>query len=77
MEEEVSQPRVGNDLMFAWLSPIETHVDTKIRVHRPKSPSPNSPLVRAKTAIRRTFSAGQKGQEHRQRGNATGEIVRN
>lgn len=53
--------------MFAWLSPIESHVDSK----RPKSPSHHSPLLRARTAftgIRRTFSAGHKTQIQSQRG---------
>ncbi len=63
-----------SDLLFAWLSPIETHVDQKMQ--RPKSPSLGlalgSPLVRAKTAaitgFKRTFSGGQSRQDYRQRG---------
>ena len=55
-----------NDLLFAWLTPIESQVDKKL--HRPRSPNLSSPLLRAKTAIRRTFSAGQKAQRHRQKG---------
>jgi hypothetical protein len=53
-----------NDLLFAWLTPIEANVDKKL--HRPRSPNLSSPLLRAKTAIRRTFSAGQKAQRHKQ-----------
>ena len=60
------------DLLFAWLSPIESNVDRKLHAHlspaRAKSPSPNSPLLRAKSAIRRTFSAGHRSQDHRERG---------
>jgi hypothetical protein len=54
----------GGDLLFAWLTPIEAHVDKKL--HRPRSPSLSSPLLRAKTAIRRTFSAGQRAQRHKE-----------
>lgn len=64
-EQSPDRPR---DLLFAWLTPIETHVDK--RIHRPKSPSPQSPLVRAKTVFRKTFSAGQKAQRYRQKGRA-------
>ncbi len=63
----------SSDLLFAWLSPIETHVDQ--RMQRPKSPSIGSPLVRAKTAItgfkKRTFSGGLNRQDYRQRGEPT------
>ena len=59
-------PAGGGDLLFAWLTPIETHVDKKL--HRPRSPVLSSPLLRAKTAIRRTFSAGQRTQRHKQQG---------
>ena len=60
----------GGDLLFAWLTPIEAHVDKKL--HRPRSPSLNSPLLRAKTAIRRTFSAGQRAQRHKEQGTVAG-----
>ena len=56
----------GSDLLFAWLTPIEANVDKKL--HRPRSPNLSSPLLRAKTAIRRTFSAGQRAQRQRQQG---------
>ena len=65
----MDEPEPADMLMFAWLSPIEATLDSK----RPKSPAHSSPLLRAKTAftgIRRTFSAGNKGQIQSQRGNA-------
>lgn len=54
---------MAEDLLFAWLSPIESHVSDR----RPKSPGVSSPLVRAKTAFRRTFTTGHK-RSRRQRG---------
>ena len=63
----------SGDLLFAWLSPIEANVDKKLHTQsRAKSPSPNSPLLRAKTAIRKTFSAGHRSHDHRERGKRLG-----
>lgn len=58
MESE-DVPNGGPDLLFAWLSPIETKVD---RRRNPKSSSFNVPagspfVTRARTAIRRTVKA--------------------
>lgn len=49
----------SSDLLFAWLSPIESKVDRRLR---PKSPTVNipatSPLVtKARSALRRTVRA--------------------
>ena len=49
----------GGDLLFAWLTPIGTKVDKRLR---PKSPQQfatlPSPLTRARSAFRRTLKAG-------------------
>jgi hypothetical protein len=63
-DQNLDQNCNGGDLLFAWLAPIENQVDKKL--HRPRSPNLSSPLLRAKTAIRRTFSAGQRAQRHRE-----------
>lgn len=52
-------PEKSSDLLFAWLSPIETKVDRRLH---PKSTSVNipasSPLVtKARSALRRTVRA--------------------
>jgi hypothetical protein len=65
-DQNLDQNCNGGDLLFAWLAPIENQVDKKL--HRPRSPNLSSPLLRAKTAIRRTFSAGQRAQRHREQG---------
>lgn len=66
---QMDDPDGPSDLLFAWLSPIETAVDQ--RMQRPRSPGLGSPLVRARTAItgfKRTFSGGQSRQDYRQKG---------
>ena len=67
---KISMDEGRGDLLFAWLSPIEANVDKKLHTHpvRAKSPSPNSPLLRAKSAIRKTFSAGHRSQDYREKG---------
>ena len=48
----------GGDLLFAWLTPIGTKVDKRLRPKSPQFATLPSPLNRARSAFRRTLKAG-------------------
>lgn len=48
----------GGDLLFAWLTPIGTKVDKRLRPKSPPFATLPSPLSRARSAFRRTLKAG-------------------
>lgn len=60
----------GGDLLFAWLTPIGTKVDKRLRPKSPQLATLPSPLNRARSAFRRTLKAGHvshklRGVDHR------------
>lgn len=74
-------PKESSDLLFAWLSPIESKVDRRLH---PKSTSLNipasSPLVtRARSALRRTVRASHvnsfKNSERKSKGTVLSNAV--
>lgn len=46
------------DLLFAWLAPIGTKVDKRLRPKSPTGGVHSSPLTRARSAFRRTIRSG-------------------
>lgn len=67
----VSGAAAGGDLLFAWLTPIGSKVDKRLK---PKSPAVSattahpSPFNRARSAFRRTIRAGPGHVSHKLRG---------
>ena len=59
----------GGDLLFAWLTPIGTKVDKRLRPKSPQFATLPSPLSRARSAFRRTLKSGH--VSHKLRGDGS------
>ena len=58
VENGAAATGAGGDLLFAWLTPIGTKVDKRLRPKSPQFATLPSPLNRARSAFRRTLKAG-------------------
>ena len=59
------QQTTGGDLLFAWLTPIGSKVDKRLKPKLPVAAATlPSPLTRARSAFRRTIRSGQSHVSH-------------